>query len=176
MQRLFLYRLYHHSRIAFLLVVVFVVFYAILFFKKMDMVLFPYNNMFSLSSDNKKTVITYRIKINQKPVNYTKRLYWKKDFLETSLSKYVIYHGNGNKVLLHEYLYQKNLPDNLKFILEERLTPHAAGSWPVWYANFAGWKTSPNESVEIYQYSIDFNGLSPVVTDSLTVYKIQIPR
>lgn len=175
MKKLFLYRLYHHSRIAFLLSVIFIVVYAVLFIKKIDMVLFPYNNMFSLSSNQNMTAITHGVKINNNPVVYTHYSYWKKDLLETSVAKYALYQEKNKKVFLGEYLYEKQWSNATKLFLEKHLTPQSADSWPVWYCNFAGYNIQTNDIIEIYRYKLDFNTSYTRIIDSSLVYKTIAP-
>ena len=63
--------------------------YAFFFMKKMDMVMFPYNSMFSIDFSNDYSTNTYHLKVDDQPVNFTHYWWWKKDFMETSLRTYV---------------------------------------------------------------------------------------
>ena len=142
----------------------------------MDMLLFPYNNMFALSADKNMTAITYGMKLNGNSIFYTHQPYWKKDFLEMAVSKYAHYVERDNKVLLNEYLIEKKWPNAAKSFLENRLTPYNAEYWPVWYCNFAGYSVSPDATIEIYAYRFDYKNSIPSIIDSSLVYKINAPR
>jgi glycosyltransferase involved in cell wall biosynthesis len=55
LKKLFLFRLYKHSPIAFIAVVIFILLYLFFSYKKMDMIIFPYNDMFSSEIQNSKS-------------------------------------------------------------------------------------------------------------------------
>ena len=97
MSSTFLYKLLKHSKWAFVCVILYIVLYVVLMFKKMDTAMFPYNNMYS-EPQHAQTTCCY-LKINGKRINYTQFIYWKKDFLEQSVTKYAdyVYH---NKIII----------------------------------------------------------------------------
>jgi hypothetical protein len=177
MKQLFLYRLLKHSTPAFIFVVLFISFYAITFFKKMDMVLFPFNNMYTVDFTKNKTATTYAMKINGNMVKITHQPYWKKDFLETSLnvySKYIRYH---RKVFLDDYIPYKFHNEQTRKILLHGLTPDktTAMSWPAWYVHFAGYNLPANSTIELTQYNFLLDKEQAVLKDSISIFKEIFP-
>ena len=139
------------------------------------MVLFPYNNMFALSANNNSIASTYGMKLNGNKILFTNRLYWKKDFLETSVSTFGFFVQNNNKVFLNNYLEETKWPKRSKSFFEKKLTPHFVEMWPIWYCNFAGYTVPSNATIELYKYRIDYNESYPKLIDSSLVYRINTP-
>ena len=106
----------------------------------MDMIFFPYNNMYAIDFNKANTASTYALKINAIPVTITKNLYWKKDFLETSLNAYCTYIKHGNKLFLDEYIKYRFQNERLQTFLINKLTPDKidTAKWLYWYADAAG--------------------------------------
>lgn len=171
MKQLFLYRLYSHSKFGFILAMVFIISYAALLFKKMDMTLFPLNNMFAYpAKDDSYLTSAYLLKINGSPVYSTHFPYWKKDFMESSLSEYAKYLQNGNRIYMHQYLETK---PSIPGFIRENLLPRKeeVSQWPCWYAHFGGRVCISNASEELIKYKLSFSNGSPIIKDSMIIYK-----
>lgn len=173
MHRAFLYRLFRHSKPAIILAVCFILFYAVSISKKMDMIFFPYNNMYAIDFSGNTTTHTYALKINGNPVKITGNLYWKKDMLETSLNGYCRYIKHGRKVFLHDYIPYKFKNEQLQHVLVEKLTPdeHLAYKWPYWFARTAGYPLKPGDDIEFMEYRFNLSDGKAVIFDSSSIYK-----
>lgn len=173
MQRAFLYRLFRHSKPAFILAVCFILFYAATISKRMDMIFFPYNNMYAIDFSGNSTTGTYALKINGNPVKITGNLYWKKDMLETSLNGYCRYLKHNRKVFLHDYIPTKFNDEQLQHLLLEKLTPDEskAGRWPYWFAGTAGYPLNPGTEIEFMEYRFNLAGGKAVLLDSTSIHK-----
>jgi hypothetical protein len=171
--RPFLYRLYKYSKAGFFLSIIFIVSFVFFFFKKMDMALFPYNDMFSV---NKKadTVFAYGLKANGELVKITSFPYWKKDFLETSLNTYVKYVEHDRRVFMDYYIKSKQFSSTVENLLHDRLTPGklAANAWPAWYSAYAGHTNYPPVEYGIERYSLVLRNGQVKVLDSSFVHLI----
>jgi hypothetical protein len=170
MKRSFLYQLYHHSKKAFVLALAFIVCYAVIISKKMDMVFFPHNSMYAQPPGNMPAGSTYMMWVNGTPVKISARLYWKKDFLESSLATYTKYIIGGQKVYLDHYI--GNATTAKRAWLLNSLTPseHLAKEWPLWFARFAGYSFQGPASIDIFQYNYIFKNNKAILTDSARVY------
>lgn len=157
--------------------VLFMICYTILFYKKMDMVFFPYNSMYTIDFTKSNKAVTYTMKINGNIVKITNQPYWKKDFLETSLAGYCNYILHDRTVFLDNYINQKFRNEQARNILLNRLTPGktAAINWPRWYARFAGYTIPENAAIELWQYDLSYEKGNAVLTDSLSIYKTSLP-
>ncbi len=177
MKQLFLYRLLRHSKTAFLFAILFISCFAVTFYKKMDMVFFPYNSMYSIDFNKASKTSTYAAKINGRLVRITPNLYWKKDFLETSLNGYCRYIQHDNKTFLEDYIHYKFSDVGMRNFLLNQLTPGkaAASNWPAWYVDFAGYKPPPNATLELMRYEFSFDQQQPKLTDSISLYKTILP-
>jgi len=168
MKKIFLIRCYEYSKIGCYLSILFIIFYTVASFKKMDMVIFPYNDMFSHTAPFNDRIQTNALYVNGKRVDITSRLYWKKDFMETSLRNYAAYQQNGQKVPLENYLNKKNYPEwfNQKVVADPLKVAH----WPRWYLHYAG-LGQEFDSLIIYSFTMakTINGLR--VIDSELIYK-----
>ena len=172
MKRLFLFRLYKFSRPAFFFVLLFIIFYAVVFYKKMDMVIFPYNNMFALKTSPEISPSTYAMRINGKLVPITDFPYWKKDFLETSLFNFAKFLQQGEKVFLEDYLKAKGYSKWAGGILNDRLLPDKNGAkhWPVWYTDFANQDIKAGDTYEIVRYNFEFTDDNYKLNDSVIIF------
>jgi len=161
----------------FLFVVLFIAFYSLVFYKKMDMVFFPYNSMYTIDFTRDNTATTYAMKINGSNISITDRLYWKKDFLETSLYGYCKYISRGNTVFLEDYLRQRFSNTVVRSILLNRLTADktTALDWPHWYGRFAGHDIPPKASIELWQYNFKYEAGKALLKDSISIYKTTLP-
>ena len=177
MNRLFLYRLFKYSKPAFALVIMFLVWYSIVFYKKMDMVFFPYNSMYAIDFTKNNTASTYAMKLNGSRINITHHLYWKKDFLETTLLGYCKYIRHGQKIFMDDYIEQKFKNESIRNKLFNCLTPDkvAVMNWPRWYGWFAGYTVPPKATVELMEYQFRFENDRASLTDSISIYKTILP-
>jgi len=177
MKQLFLYRLFKHSKWAFAFIVLFLIFYAISFYKKMDMIFFPYNSMYAIDFTRANTASTYALKINGNPVKITNNLYWKKDLLETSLNAYCRYLKHDNNIFLNYYIVYRFKNKMIRELLLSRLIPgkKEARQWPLWYARTAGYEIPDTTTLEFMQYDFLFCNNKALLKDSTSIYKTIFP-
>lgn len=177
MKQLYLYRLYKYSTPAFIVVSLFLVWYSIVFYKKMDMIFFPYNSMYAIDFKKNNTASTYSMKLNGKRINISHQLYWKKDFLETSLFGYSKYLRHDRKVFMDDYINQKFNREVLRNIMLNKLTPGKISSenWIQWYVGFAGYTIPPKADIELMEYHFILDKGELLITDSVSVYKTILP-
>jgi hypothetical protein len=174
MKNLFLYKVYKHSRLAFAGLLLFIALQCILIGKKMDMLTFPFNNMFALAPDSTPLTATYAIRLNGQLVPITHHLYWKKDFLETSLHTYGKYKELHDAVYLEQYIKSTWADEKKRNFLLPSLTPgkKAADQWPVWFCHFAGVKVPSKSTLELVKYRLVFEQEKVSLFDSTILYKI----
>jgi hypothetical protein len=173
MKRSFLYRLARYSKAGFVAVILFVIAYAVVFFKKMDMAIFPYNAMFSLEPAAALHTDTYAIKLDDSLIHITQFPYWKKDFLEMSLKNYALYRQQGQSLYMHQYLATNTwLPAEIS----KKLVPQKkeAIGWPGWYLHFAGYKGKGKHKLTIMRYRLNFTQGKPSIEDSSVIITQQI--
>ena len=171
MNSFFLYRLYKHSKFTFVFAIIFIVVYSICISKKMDMLVFPYNNMFSNTNYTNKTATTYFVKVNDKIMPYTHFMYWKKDFSEQALYNYACYIKNNNINYLESYIDQKISNKNKSKWLNGKLVPDSFSftQWASWYASFTNNSILQNQKLELVEYKINFTKNIPFIVDSSTI-------
>jgi len=177
MKQFFLYRLFKHSKWGFAFIIIFLAGYAVTYFKKMDMVFFPYNSMYAIDFNKTNAATTYALKINNRPVRITRNLYWKKDFLETSLNGYCRYLKHDRNVFLDDYLHYRFADEKLRQNLLDHLTPAkaVARDWPAWYARAAGYDMPPAATIEFMQYDFVMQNEQALLKDSSSIYKTVLP-
>ncbi len=158
-----------------MLMLLFIGCYVFFFFKKMDTMMFPYNGMFAFPAENKNLSTIYVIQLNGKRISYSNRLYWKKDFLEQSLSGYISFQQQHQSNYLQTYIDGKQWAAGTKKFLRAGLVPSNIETWPLWYCKFAGYEVPSGSVVELLSYTYDFRDGQPVLTDSSMLYKITIP-
>lgn len=173
MKKWYLYRLFQHSRFWFLLAVLFIITYGVLYSKKMSMMLFPYNSMYSIDFYHNKTGEMYAMKVDGRVVPITDKWYWKKDFLETSLRGFVHYTEDSNRVFLDHYIPYKFHRNSTRQFLLSKLTPGQidAHQWAKWYLKFAGERIAPGQNLEVYTYHFEITENGFKITDSTRVWK-----
>lgn len=134
------------------------------------MTIFPHNSMFADSSrENRESAYLYAVKINDTIVPISTYPYWKKDFLESSVSCYAHYIQNGNRVMLEDHFSsRKYMPAGIA----ERLVPppDASAKWLLWLASFMGKTVGNNASLKLYRYEYGFSSGVAVLKDSTLVY------
>lgn len=135
----------------------------------MDMIFFPHNSMFAYAQKQQLKSSTYAVKVNNQLIRITDKPYWKKDFLEMSLSEYAKYIKNDSSVALHYYLSAKGLSSPFYSFLSHRLLPQNTHMWFIWYLGFAGIKRTDKIAVDLYEYQLTYNQHQPVITDSTLV-------
>ena len=140
------------------------------------MLFFPYNGMYSIDFTKSNTATTYAMKVNGALVKISHNLYWKKDFLETSLYGYCRYVKNDRRVFLAGFLDQR-YNGKLHNILMQGLTPDKtqAMKWPQWYMQFAGYEIPAHATIELMQYDFHYETARSVITDSISIYKTILP-
>ena len=168
LKQTFLYRLFVHSKIGFATVLLIFIFYSVTFYRGMGMIFFPYNNMFTVDFTKTNKAFTYAMKINGEMIHTTDNLYWKKDFLESSLNTYAGYIKNRQTVYMESYLKLKKAGNRaFKNLLPQK---ELAAQWPLWFINFAHYSYSIPAKVEIMQYNYVFKDGQAILTDSGNVY------
>lgn len=174
MDDLFLYKVFKHSRLAFAGLMLFITLQLIFIWKKMDMLTFPFNNMFAMAPDTTSLTATYAIRLNGRLVPITNNLYWKKDFLETSLHAYGKYKEQQEAVYLEQYINSTFEDDHKRNFLLSSLTPDktAADQWPVWFCEFAGKDVPPKSKLELVKYRLLFDKEKVSTFDSTIIYTI----
>lgn len=177
MRERYLIRLYRHSRMGFIVVILFMLTYAWFLRKKMDMMYFPFNAMFAYERTGQDTILVYRLKLNDNPLNYTQFPYWKKDFLETSLRVYAHYLQAGRQVYAGQYILDKWGRKGWGDLMMKNLTPLDLDDQKqlAWYATFAGARLKTGDQVSLQYYRLipdNIKGL--VVADSGVVIKMPL--
>ena len=168
MSSTFLHKLLKHSKWAFAVVILYIVIYFVCLYKKMDMAMFPYNNMYSNSQNVE--ISCFYLKLNGQRINFTHFMYWKKDFLEQSLTKYADYIKQNQKNYLSIYIDQKIKNKQLNSNIKKGLTPKVVDfkSWATWYANYAGIKVNPNDHFELVNYNVEVkNGVTTILDSNI---------
>lgn len=168
MSSTFLYKLLKHSKWAFAVVILYMVIYFVCLNKKMDMAIFPYNNMYS----NSKNVETscYYLKLNGQRIHYTQFMNWKKDFLEQSVTKYAGYVNQNQHNYLNMYIDKKIKNNQQNSNLKKALTPNVVDfkTWATWYASYAGIKVQSNDYFELVKYNVEVkNGMAAVLDSNV---------
>ncbi len=170
-RKTFIYRLFDHSRTAFAIVVCFLVIYAFFFLKKMDMTIFAYNSMF-VSEISGKHTDAYALKINDKLLPISEKLWWKKDFLESSLIGFSVFLENEKKTYLQQYIVNKISDSTQKQYLLDRLTSYMVD--PILfisnYARQAGYPLQTRDKLEIVKYRIQYSKNKVKKLDSTTIF------
>lgn len=170
-KKLFIYKLYSHSRPAFIFVAAFLLLYAFFFFKKMDMTFFAYNSMFVSKLPARQTS-AYALKVNDRIVPISGKLWWRKDFLESSLNGFSAFLQNERSTYLRQFLTTRiKNPVSKQFFLS-RLTPQDADAadFISHYAAVAGIRLQPADKIEIVEYTLQFSSNAVERTDSGTIY------
>ncbi|MFC4261443.1 hypothetical protein ACFOWM_01010 [Ferruginibacter yonginensis] len=173
MHKLFLYRLLKFNKIAALLVAAFLILYAVFFYKKMDMLLFPYNNMFTQQLNQNYVVTTYMMKVNQKPILISNDWYSKKDFSEAALTSFSKWIRNNKQDYMYQFVQQKTNDSATTATYKNKLfvDAQAAETWPQWFAVYHHFKLQKNDTILIWQYNLRMD-VSPVaIMDTAIIYK-----
>lgn len=142
--------------------------------KKMDLLFFPYNDMFS--HETKNDSVFYVLKRNGQIVPITKKFYWKKDLLEQSILSYVKYHENDDKRYVDQFFLSRK--DNNKCY--GKIYPHLKTpdigfkDWAKWYLHQSGVVNQPHDKVEILEMHWKKIGENIVFTDSSTVNSVEL--
>jgi hypothetical protein len=170
-KKLFVYRLYVHSRLAFIVFVCFLAGYSFFFFKKMDMTIFAYNSMFVIAMDRKQTH-AYALKINGQVVQTSHHLWWKKDFLESSLIGYSAYLEKEHKTYLQQFLISKIPDPQWRDFFVHHLTAKLVEPMDFLnnYARVAGQPLQAGDKVEIIKYHLQFLRSSVIKQDSTIIF------
>ena len=123
--------------------------------------------MFSIDFSKDYTATVTGMKVDGELRHISNNAYWKKDFLEASLSSYAKYLKHGNVVYLEDYLKLKKVPG---FVLNNLVTSkEEAANLPAWLSEFSGQKAVAK--IEVFQYYLRFANGNVKVMDSLLLYK-----
>lgn len=170
-RKFFIQKLYAHSRLAFVLFTGFLFVYAFFFFKGMDMTVFAYNSMF-VSDRPAKTASAYAVKVNGALVPTSSKLWWKKDFLESSLIGFSEFLENEQSTYLQRYLNTEIKDPVTKQFLLSRITHQQVEPMRViaHYLSMAGYPMQPKDTIEIVKYHLQFSGDAVQKTDSTIIF------
>ena len=134
----------------------------------MDMAMFPYNNMYS-NSQNVETSCYY-LKLNGQRIHYTHFMYWKKDFLEQSVTKYADYLIQNKCNYLNIYIDEKIRNKQQNSIIKKAFTPGEVDfkTWATWYASYTGIKVQANDHFELVKYKVGIeNGIVAILDSNI---------
>jgi len=139
----------------------------------MDMIVFPYNDMFSSQIENSTFKKCYFVKLNNDRIKFTDFPYWKKDILEQAPLKYANYINNNNQNQLSFFLKSKIHDSSNLFFWESRLTPSQKdpSDWLIWYVKFSGNKINKNDSISLVEYNVSTTTEFPMIMDSFIICK-----
>lgn len=128
--------------------------------------------MFSTDFTGQNSSHAYVLKINNSIVPITNKWYWKKDFLESSMSTYCWYLHNDKKVYLDDFLTQKVADNQQLQRLREALTPGKLSEmkWLDWYAKFCGFAIAAGDRVELVDYSVSIENGTVSIIDSTILF------
>lgn len=157
-----------------IIITLYLMFWAILILKKMDWVLFPYNDMFSGKIKSVSHSKYYSLKVNGKNVEISDYWYWKKDMLEQSIQKYAVYSQNNN-MQYSDHFFLSRLDKNMIYqkLYTQLKTPEISfKEWTLWYLNQAGYKTDYQDKVELIEYRWINRKGDIVFTDSVIVNSV----
>lgn len=132
----------------------------------MDMAIFPYNSMYSNSQRAESSC--FYLKINGQRIHYTHFMYWKKDFLEQSVTKFAGYVNQNQQNYLNIYINEKIKNTKQNTIIKKALTPGEIDfkSWATWYATYAGIKVQSNDNFELVKYNVEIKNDVVAILDS----------
>jgi hypothetical protein len=139
--------------------------------KKMDFILFPYNDMFSGQSISSDTLCHYGLKQNGILVSITDKPYWKKDLLEQSIKNYALFLQHQNAQYSDVFFTtRKEKYPFLNPIYNKLKTPNFKfEDWTVWYLKQSGNKANKLDYLELMKYKW-YNHQSEIrLLDSLVI-------
>ena len=173
MKKLFLYKLFKESKIFFLFTVAFILGYAIVLSKQMDMLIFPINSMFSNTTAKDFSTSTYALKLNGKLVKITADPYLKKDFSENSLQVFSKWIKADRKDFMTELLERKIADSTKRISFLNKLTPpkQTVETWPIWFLKFHHIKINAGDNIEIWEYSFNLKKNQFALKDSSLITK-----
>ena len=173
MTKIFLYRLFNESKIFFLFTVAFILGYAIVLSKQMDMLIFPINSMFSNTTAKDFSTSTYAVKLNGKLIKITEDLYLKKDFSENSLQVFSKWIKADRKDLMKQLLERRIADSTKRILLLTNLTPpkETVQTWPIWFLKFNHIEINTGDNIEIWEYNFDLEKNQFALKDSALITK-----
>jgi hypothetical protein len=139
----------------------------------MDMIVFPYNDMFSSQIQHSTFKKCYFVKLNNDRIKFTDFPYWKKDILEQAPLKYVNYINNNNQNQLSFFLKSKIHDSSTLFFWESKLAPiqKDPSDWLIWYIRFSGNKINKSDSISLVEYNVSIATNFPILMDSFIICK-----
>jgi hypothetical protein len=95
-------------------------------------------------------------------------MYWKKDFLEQSVTKFAGYVNQNQQNYLNIYINEKIKNTKQNTIIKKALTPGEIDfkSWATWYATYAGIKVQSNDNFELVKYNVEIKNDVVAILDS----------
>ena len=152
-QHWFLVTLFKKSRIGFMVVVLFFGIWTVAIVKKMDMTLFPLNDMFSSGDRWTDTLTESYVYCNGQPLGYSMLPYWKKDMLQTSAASYVRYVDNKRSTRTEQWLRNRTF-NGIPSWLSQRLFAHTIvtdNEWLGGYVNMMGLSMQSEDLLQLRQ-------------------------
>jgi len=139
----------------------------------MDMIVFPYNDMFSSQIQHSTFKKCYFVKLNNDRIKFTDFPYWKKDILEQAPLKYANYINNNNQNQLSFFLKSKIHDSSTLFFWESKLAPiqKDPSDWLIWYTTFSGNKINKSDSISLVEYNVSIATDFPILMDSFIICK-----
>ena len=173
MKKIFLYKLFKESKIFFLFTVAFILGYAIVLSKQMDMLIFPINSMFSNTTAKDFSTSTYAVKLNGKLTKITEDPYLKKDFSENSLQVFSKWIKADRKDLITELIKRKITDSTKRILFLTKLTPpkQTVETWPIWFLKFHHIKINAGDNIEIWEYRFNLKKNLFALKDSSLITK-----
>ena len=173
MKKIFLYKLFKESKIFFLFTVAFILGYAIVLSKQMDMLIFPINSMYSSTTAKDFSTSTYAVKLNGKLIKITEDPYLKKDFSENSLQVFSKWIKADRKDLITQLLERRIADSTKRILLLTKLTPpkETVQTWPIWFLKFNHIEINTGDNIEIWEYNFDLEKNQFALKDSALITK-----
>lgn len=139
--------------------------------KKMDLILFPYNDMFSGHSISSDTFYHYGLKQNGRLIRITEKPYWKKDLLEQSIKNYAFFLQNHNLQYSDVFFISRKEKSPIlnPFYNQLKTKEFLFEDWATWYLNQSGEKANKLDHLELVKYKGHSHQSKIIFFDSLVI-------
>lgn len=138
--------------------------------KKMDMLFFPYNDMFSRVSQPMVQAYVYYVKVNGQRIPYSHLPYHKKELMENMPRRYAEYVQDQRHSPLDRFWLQY-----VPALQKHRPPPVDFPTWANGYLQLAGIKKSTSMQIELMRYTLDVSKPLPHLTDSTLLQQVHVP-